>query len=233
MAMEGTRTICQPMSRDNATLFRRFAELDGMNTKAILVFAQQYGWLGVTPQPYQALTLADGSIHYAQGEPHLLWVREIAKMREAIYLSENQRYAKEKAKFGWLIDSHLQEVQGRMTLDPEGTPNLRIAPTNLLAAMWLQLALAVVGNKDFAECKFCKMQIEISTAQSGFRTNRRFCTASCKTKDYRKRKREALRLKAKRVPVSQIAKNTGTTVATIRGWLAAVKKPRRPSQGGS
>src|SRR5688500_9040196 len=51
----GPSTLVRPMQRDNATLFRRFADLDATDTTAIQTFACQYGWLGVAPRPSQRL----------------------------------------------------------------------------------------------------------------------------------------------------------------------------------
>ena len=214
MPTAGRSTQIRPMSREHASLFRRFGQLDPMDTNAILDFARQYGWLGVRPRPHQTRRLGDGSNHYAEGEPHLLWVVEIAQMREAIWWWEHRKDAARRSAIEWLLNSHLQHVQGRMRIAAGGSPQLRMAPLTLLAAMWLQLAMAVAGDKEFVKCKFCLRQIEISTAESGFRTNRVFCSGSCKTKDYRKRKRVAIRL-AKR----------GEAFASSRTASARQRKP--------
>ena len=130
-----------------------------------------------------------------------------------------------------LLDSHLQHVQGRMHFLPDRRVQLQIAPTTLLAAMWLQLAMAVSGNKDFLKCKFCEREIEISTASSGFRTNREFCSQSCKTKEYRRRKRKAIKFARQGKAVNSIARLTDTRPETVRGWVATlgtgVPKPRK------
>ena len=68
-------------------------------------------------------------------------------------------------------------------------------------------------------CKFCSRPIEISTAETGYRTNRTFCSDSCKTRDYRQRKRTALRLAQEGQSVRGIAELIQTKPATIRGWL--------------
>ena len=132
-------------------------------------------------------------------------------MHEAVWLWEHPRSAnRDQDKWGWLFDSHLQDVQGRTKFGP---PQPRMAPMTLLAAMWLQLAMAVARNKEFVQCKFCKRQIEISTAESGFRTNREFCSDSCKTQDYRKRKRCALKMAAGGSSASAIARRLETKPA--------------------
>jgi hypothetical protein len=216
---EGQSRVFHPMDRRNAVLFRRFAGIDHNDTSEILNFAREYGLLGA-PRQSQTSRRVDGSLHWAEGESQLAWACEIAQMRRAIWLWEHPKSAeRDQEEWGWLFDSHLQRVEGRMRFGPGITAQLRIAPVTLLAAMWLQLALAVAGNKEFVKCKFCERQIEISTADSGFRTNRQFCSDSCKTKDYRKRKRTALKMAKRGMSVSTIVKQLDTRTATVRRWL--------------
>ena len=82
------------------------------------------------------------------------------------------------------------------------------------------------------KCKFCGRQIEISTAESGFRTNREFCSASCKTKDYRRRKGHAIALALKGKRANDIAKATNTRAETVRGWIAGAKTKVRSTKKG-
>lgn len=220
MPTEGPHRFFRPMERENATLFQEFANLDASDLDTILGFVRKYGWLGVNPRASQNFRLPDGSMHFAVGEPYVIWVQEIALMRRAIWLWENPDYAEGDEEYlAWLYNVHLQEVQGRMTFAEATDPRLRVAPMTLLAAMWLQLALAVTGNKTFVKCKFCGQKIEISTAQSGFRTNREFCSASCKTLDYRKRKSETARLARQGATVIAIAKKVKTDLSTVRRWI--------------
>jgi len=58
----------------------------------------------------------------------------------------------------------------------------------------MQLALAITEDKRLVACKCCDRMFEISTEQTEFRRHREFCSESCKTTDYRKRKRIALDL---------------------------------------
>ena len=226
-ATEGPHRVLHPMSRANAALFRRFADLDASNLDEILSFARTYGFLG-TDRVMQVLALADGSTHHAEGEPYVLWVQEIAQIKRAMYLSNRSGKSQETRKYlEWLFGSHLQKVQGRIVFSADGELEFRVQPMTLLAAMWLQLALAVAGDKDFRKCKYCHGHIEISTAASGFRTNREFCSDSCKTNDYRKRKRTAIRLFWAKESVSVIRKKVDTPLATVRKWIAEAKSARK------
>ena len=69
---------------------------------------------------------------------------------------------------------------------------LQIIPEDLLAAMWLQFAQAIDGNKEYRACKECGRWFEISHRQADGRTKRReFCSDACKSKDYRTRRDRA------------------------------------------
>lgn len=71
-----------------------------------------------------------------------------------------------------------------------------IEPANLAGALWLQLALAVDGNRDYRVCeqRQCREWFEIGGNQSNQkrsvgadhrRTDARFCSDACKQKKYR------------------------------------------------
>ncbi|HXG70515.1 MAG TPA: hypothetical protein VNJ04_07880 [Gemmatimonadaceae bacterium] len=235
------------MSREHAALFQTFADLDYHNLSAILDFANAYGLLGV-PRQNQSLMVGKAPQqrhHHAFGESHLDWAREICLMREALELTRSkspEEVAADQAawrrvqlepphkqrieKLTWLFDLHLQQVQGRMVFPESGPPQLSFAPLTLLSAMWLQLALSVVGGKEFRACKHCRRLFEISTEETGFRTHRTFCSASCKTLDYRKRKRTALALIEKGLSVGDVAAGINTPKATVRAWISARKRQK-------
>ena len=217
-----------PMQREHAALFREFADLDYKNQEAILKFASTYGGLGLLFQK-QSIRVSGpgGRWHHAYGEAFLDWALEICLMREGLRLSSRKLTVDTAERLKWLFDRNLQHVQGRLAFNPAGEPKLALEPLTLIAAMWLQLALSVTGEKQFVACKFCRRMFEISTDQSGFRSHREFCADSCKTKDYRKRKRTALRLGASGTKVSDISEKTKTEAATVRSWLAAAKDASR------
>lgn len=225
-----------PMQREHSALFREFADIDYKSQPALLDFAAQYGSLGVPPQSQEILVPGpDGQLldHDAHGEPYLRWALEICLMRDGVRLAGEEQSAERSQRLKWLFDRHLQHVQGRLSFAEAGQPRLTLEPLTLIAAMWLQLALAITGEKRFVACKFCRRMFEISTEQTGFRSHREFCTDSCKTKDYRRRKRTALALAASGAQATEIAEKTHTDKATVRGWLAAAKRPaRRPRTGG-
>jgi hypothetical protein len=215
----------RPMQRQHAALFREFAALDYKDRAAILAFAAKYGSLGL-PRQHQTLVVRDrfGSRHHhsATGESHLGWALEICRMREGLKLAEHHATFERKRELKGLVDRHLQNVRGRLSFDRNGEPRLAIEPVTLVATMWLQLALALTGGKRFATCKFCRRIFEISTAETGFRSHREFCTDSCKTQDYRRRKRTAIQLAARGVSIRSISDRVTTNKATVKRWVTTL-----------
>jgi hypothetical protein len=253
----GAVRMYRPMERRHAALFQRFVALDYRDGNALLAFARTYGCLsaivptGEAPGGQsQQVVLPDGSVRNALGEPQLTWEYEICLMKKAMQLTQRpegvqadidaaykrrgmdpeHRRTEDAHRLDWLFNVHLQHVQPRMSFRDRLPPRLSYAPLTLLAAMWWQLALAVVDDKRFEACKFCRNLFEISTAQTGFRSHREFCSDSCKTQDYRRRKRTALRLLGEGQPVSKVAKQVGTPVQTVRSWKQAAKSRKKPKR---
>jgi hypothetical protein len=216
----------RPMEREHAALFRTFGDLDYRDSASLLAFAKTYGHIGLPQQDQHVqIPAAKGArpYHWAHGEPYLDWALEICFMREAIRATGRSREAQDAERLKWLFDRNLQHFQGRLRYGSAGEPLLVFQPLTLLSAMWLQLALSVTGDKRFEQCKFCGRLFEISTDLTGFRSHRQFCTDTCKTNDYRKRKRIALKLAAGGIAVREIAKKTNTERATVQGWLRRTK----------
>jgi hypothetical protein len=223
-----------PMQRAHATLFRTFAELNYKDRNAIQNFANQYGQLGLARM---------GIALKRHGESHLSWAREICRLRTALKLAQprtKERNAGEqeawraygldpgipsrrrREELEFYVNAYLAHVHDRMTFAQDGPPRRFSEPDSLLAAMWLQFALAAAEDKRFLSCKFCGRLMEISTETTGFRRHRLFCSGTCKTKDYRRRRQLALAASDSSVP--DIANNTKTDPATIKKWLAELSR---------
>jgi hypothetical protein len=95
--------------------------------------------------------------------------------------------------------------------------NLQIVPATLLAAMWLQFARAIDTDKQYRRCKACSRWFQVSAGDS--RTDRIFCSDPCKSRDYRAKKQEAIRLRGEKRTAQQIAKRLGTTPEVVKRWL--------------
>jgi hypothetical protein len=73
-----------------------------------------------------------------------------------------------------------------MTVEDK-TPRLAISPLNLLGALWLQLARAIDGDKEYRACQHCGSWFEIGS--TGYSRARRFCSNRCRVAFSRARKR--------------------------------------------
>lgn len=219
----GTRY--HPMDRTHATLFRIFAALDPANQEAIRDFVSTYGWLGVAVDTQTVPPTRQHPAHIAYGESHLTWAYEIACMQEALSQWEQpKRTPKREATVDDLIRTHLRgAVDVGVTRDQDDRRRVSYTPRNLLSALWVQLMLATFPNRSVAYCKYCDRPIEISTAETGHRTSRVFCSDSCKTMEHRRRKRTALQLADAGHTVRQIANMTATRSTTIRRWIEQVR----------
>jgi hypothetical protein len=97
------------------------------------------------------------------------------------------------------INEHLAEhVSPHLLYDLAlGAQVLNVVPHDLAGAMWLQLARAIAGNKEYVACKECGRWIEVSHRQADRRTKRReFCSDACKSKNYRQKKDRAAKEEA-------------------------------------
>lgn len=90
-------------------------------------------------------------------------------------------------------------------------------PTNLLAALWLQLGRAVIEDKQFASCRTCGRWFEVAPPVT--RKSRNFCRESCRSRAYRSRIAEAHRMRQAGKSIREIADALESSVPTVEGWL--------------
>ena len=96
-----------------------------------------------------------------------------------------------------------------------------IVPQSLIGALWLQLALAIDGNKEYRKCENgqCSELIEISLDPSGRRVDRVFCSPRCKMQVQRDKEKEAISLFHQGWSYPRIAKKLGSKPSIIEGWV--------------
>jgi len=115
-----------------------------------------------------------------------------------------------------------------------GSEGLALKATNLRGFLWLQLALAVDGNRQYRRCRECGKLYERA------RSDREYCGDACKQRAHRKKVAKAVAAVGEGQPVDEVAKSFGTKAETLEGWVkAAKKKPakharsKRGTKGGS
>lgn len=79
-------------------------------------------------------------------------------------------------------------VSPNLEMTPDDmTPRLVVRPLNLLGGMWLQLARAIDGEKEYRTCEHCGKWLEIGTGS--YSRARRFCSNACRVAQGRARKK--------------------------------------------
>jgi hypothetical protein len=103
---------------------------------------------------------------------------------------------------------------------------LYIVPEGLVGAIWLQFARAVERDSQFRQCAECGIWFELAPGTA--RSDKLYCSTPCRTKAYRKRQAEAVRLHAEGRSIEDIARQLENDPDTVRGWIA-----RKSGAGGS
>lgn len=225
-------------------LFQSFAEVDPRPAN-ILAFANGYGWLLPRDSGWHLPGLqAEGRFYTSWMEspdvgPRVVveaesvgdWVEEIEDMRHALELwgrigegdPHHPAAAEHWEKLGRLITGHLHAVQPALGLRAgKSRLSLDVTPGGLGAALWLQLALAVSGNKGYRRCTVCGRPFELG--REGSRRSRLTCGAGCRNRGYRERQDRARQLHAGGKTFKQIAKELGSDVKTVKGWVTGHKE---------
>jgi hypothetical protein len=104
-----------------------------------------------------------------------------------------------------------------------GAVVLRSCTRSLWQAMWQQLLLAVFESKEFRRCVWCNRPFEASASRPGTkrrgRSDRVFCTDSCRVKSYLRRRERAVKMRAEGKRLRDIAKAVNTDMKTLKNWL--------------
>jgi len=105
---------------------------------------------------------------------------------------------------------------------------LNWVPRSLLGALWLQAAWSVSRPSSFRPCTVCGKFIEISLHRKtgGHRTDTQFCSTNCRSQDLRNRKKQAKERHQHGQTLRAIAKELGTPLSTVQGWLQGSKQLR-------
>jgi hypothetical protein len=123
------------------------------------------------------------------------------------------------------IDARLRDsVRLRYVIRQVGQrPSFDASPDTLLAALWLQLALAISEDRHFRRCRGCGTWLLLSPEIA--RTNRVFCTNACRARLYRRRQDRAKRMYTKEGKnLKAIAVEVNADVATVQRWVTGKKE---------
>lgn len=155
---------------EHAGLFRTFASLDRTSTKAILSFAEEYGFLWQT-----------GNEEHVES-----WQTAIRAMAEVVVACDLKEYEYVWERFN---DGRIH-AQFSIRIEPyekRWDAKLTVVPYTLLAAMWLQVATHSVRATQFRQCESCLTWFPIGPGTGG-RSTKRFCSPRCRVKWNRQHK---------------------------------------------
>jgi hypothetical protein len=118
------------------------------------------------------------------------------------------------------VNQHLgADVSAQLLLDTKSKQLcLEVIPRSFSAFIWLQFGRALAEGKEYSRCLTCGTYFEHSAETA--RTNRRFCSNACRSKNYRERQEKARRLQADGLSLSEIARELDSDKETVQGWLA-------------
>jgi hypothetical protein len=91
-------------------------------------------------------------------------------------------------------------------------------PEGLVGAIWLQFARAVERDSQFRQCAECQIWFELAPGTA--RSDKLYCSTPCRTKAYRKRQAEAVRLRGEGRSIEDIARQLENDPDTVRSWIA-------------
>jgi hypothetical protein len=102
---------------------------------------------------------------------------------------------------------------------------LRMPILSPMNALRYQFALAVLGNKSYQQCEACSRWMLLGPGVN--RADRKACSDTCRGKLYRLRQRKANELYDTGVSLQRIAKELGSDVPTVRGWVSKRKESQK------
>ena len=98
---------------------------------------------------------------------------------------------------------------------------LNSQPDPLLDVIWAQFALAVAESQEFRFCKLCNRPFEVAPQTN--RTDRVFCSDTCRVKSYQRRQAKARKMRAAGKKLRDIAKEVETDMRTVKRWVGEGK----------
>ncbi len=210
-------------------LFKIFADTEDTEG-GVLAFANRYGRL----TPHRIGVLDETNIP-SDAESLNSWRSAITTMRSMVVfwddarrLSAGTKQERAMSRDAYCVLSEritaaaAEMLLPAMVMSPAGTaPELKIVPTCLLGCMYLQLAAAVAGDKSYQQCPACGKWFELLPGVN--RANKQACSDSCRTRLYRERQARARQMEVAGKKPIQIARELGSDVRTVRGWLSPKK----------
>jgi len=108
-------------------------------------------------------------------------------------------------------------LTNRLLWDPSyRRQKLHVVPTSLAAALWLQFAKTIEGDKEHRQCEQCSRWFEVAAEK---REDAKFCQNACRSKAYRERQKTARKLRSEGVALREIARRLESDTKTVKRWI--------------
>lgn len=155
-------------------LARRFANLP-KEPQAMLKFVDKFGFLGVGQTGYEEDVIEEHSWYWRN---HIEFMHRVV---EAIDAGDKLS----------AIKTFNQHVEPHMTIWIEAASGkrsvLHVVPTNLLAAMWFEIAGELTEGTKYRKCEWCPTWFPYGP-RTGHKKTRRFCSDRCRKASNRHQK---------------------------------------------
>lgn len=174
-----------------------------------------------TAEGFRDFTALNGALD-APNNTSDAFIREVSAIRlalESLVAMQADGEAGRVARVRLLLP-FCEIINRRLTqFGPRIKPNMKLEPgfPDLLNAIWFQFAKAIDAGRRFARCKQCGKFFEISGGAG--RTDKIHCSQRCQIAAWRERRRKAKQLRAEGATLREIAKQLGSDVSAVKGWL--------------
>ncbi len=149
-------------------LARQFASLPLEEPKKIREFANEYGFL--------AAEFSGHSVPLTYLEHGQLWYAHIKGVSHVVQEIEAGHKQAMAAAFTEYV---VPQMTVRIEAPLEGRPSLKVAPLNLISAMWLQIAGEITDETKFRRCLWCPQWFPHGPG-TGHKATKRFCSDRCR-----------------------------------------------------
>jgi hypothetical protein len=187
------------------------------------------GWLEAATEMDGAVQMWEGSRSHGTGTRRLLTIQAYDGLGLSRWVKRSRRKDFVKAVEGeqplpvgewlmWWVSAHLDGVKAVLTLSSDRSGfAMSHVPDTLHSALWLQLALAMEGEKEYRRCLGCGEWFEYSKDAS--RPDKVYCSNACRARAYRRRQVEAHALCQRGLTPERIAEQLNTTPDAVRRWI--------------
>jgi hypothetical protein len=116
------------------------------------------------------------------------------------------------------MNQQLQDIGARLLWKRNHVKQeLCFVPPHLLAAVWLQFAQAVDGNKGYRSCEQCDRWFELSPKMA--RADKVFCSSACRSRAARERQLQAGQLFKAGQSITEIAGTVHSSPPVVQRWI--------------